>query len=77
MYANYFQNQTNSTFENYEKSLKNENSISNFDFNGYSNNNNKNDVKINKAFGMKLNHNEQIELDKNTQSRINDLSLKK
>lgn len=76
MYANYFQNQTNSNFEYYEKSLRNESSISNFDFNGFNNINN-NDIKINKAFGMKLNPSEQLELDKNTQNRIDDLSLKR
>ncbi len=37
----------------------------------------KNEAKINKAFGVKLNESEQNELDKNTQNRINSLSLKR
>jgi len=37
----------------------------------------KNEAKINKAFGVKLNESEQNELDKNTQNKINNLSLKR
>lgn len=79
MYNSYFSNSSSSTNSPMTKPANSCYSAqSGFKYNESKGNSFKtNDANINRAFGLKLNESEQMELDRNTQTRINSLSTDK